>query len=406
MHLQAKVDIAPIGFGTTDFFADGLTATGGQDAKFSSLKVENVRGDFHLPSIWHLLFGDRKFEVNNVEVQRIKASFFPERAPLTFPKPAQREKVTSVRCINVRELRVAWDGGSIERLGVTGEPVERGWRVTGGGGRIEQRSFPPLDITSVRLLHKEPSLFIQEGRLRMEGGDITVTGEMTEDERLDLQFAVTGVVVTPLLPEDWRARLHGRLHGDARVRVPLREGVPRKPAVTGQAELREAILEGLPVLDKIAEFTRTDRFRRLALTQVRGSYVWENSQLRVTDLIVESDRLISVRGRFTVIDGEIDGTFDVGITPGPLQWLPGSQEKVFTTMRAGYAWTTLRIKGPYRSPGEDLTSRLVAAAQGAVVEKAAGVAGQAVGTATEAVGGAVDTVRKGASGVMNLLFGN
>jgi hypothetical protein len=248
-------------------------------------------------------------------------------------------------------------------------------------------------------VHREPSLFIQEAKLRQSGGEISVTGEVTEKEKIDLQCKVAGVNVTPLVPEDWRARLHGRVVGEARVRVPLRDGVSPAPVIDGRLELREGSLEAMPVLNKLAEFTKTDRFRRLVLNQARGEFRADESGLSVTNLVVESDRLISVKGRFKVVNDQIDGTLEVGVTPGPLQWLPGSQEKVFTVMRDGYAWTTMRIVGPVKSPREDLSSRLVAAAQGAVVEKVESVA-------TQAVGGAVDTVKKGATGVLDFLFGN
>ena len=226
-----------------------------------------------------------------------------------------------------------------------------------------------------------------------------MTGEVTEKEKVDLQFKVRGVNVTPLLPEDWRARLHGRVTGDGRLQMSLRDGPPAPPVISGHAELQQAVLETLPVLNKIADFTKTDRFRRLVLNQVSGDYRYDQNGLHVTNLVVESERLILVKGSFTVLNGEIDGTFEVGITPGPLQWLPGSQEKVFTVNHDGYVWAPMHIAGPVRSPREDLSSRLYAAAQNAVVEKVES-------TATQAVGGAVDTVKKGADTVLGLLFGN
>jgi len=398
-HLQAHVEIPPISFETTEFFCDGLTATGAQDAKFSRLKVENVRGEFRLPTVWRMIFGDRKFEVENVDVQRAEVNFSDERLPLTFPKPEKKHKLTQVRRISVRELRVGWDGGSITGLGVAGVPVEGGWQVTGGGGRATARGLPPLDIVSLRVMHKQPALFVEEAKLRQAGGEISVTGEVTEKEKIDLQCKVTGVNVTPLLPEDWRARLHGRVAGEARVQAALRDGTSAAPVITGRAELQQGALETMPVMNMLADFTKTDRFRRLTLNQARGDFRVDDRGLHVSNLVVESERLISVKGGFTVVHGQIDGTFEVGITPGPLQWLPGSQEKVFTTMRDGYAWTTMRVNGPVRTPREDLSSRLVAAAQGAVVEKVESVA-------TQAVGGAVDKMKKGAAGVLDLLFGN
>jgi len=398
-HLQAQVDIAPIRFATTEFFCDGLSGEGAQGGKFSDIKVENVRGEFRLPSVWRMLFGDKKFRVENVDVQRVEVNFFENRLGITVPQPEKGGKLTEIGRIGVRELVVGWDGGSVDGLSATGKPVEGGWQVTGEGGHAKQRGLPTMDIVSLRVVHKEPSLFLQDSKLRVEGGDITVTGEVTEKEKVDLQFKVRGVNVTQLLPEDWRARLHGRVTGDGRVQIPLADGAPVAPVVTGHAELQHGVLEALPVLNKIAEFTKTDQFRRLSLNQVRGDYRYDREGLHVSNFLVESERLIMVKGAFTVAGGQIDGTFEVGITPGPLQWLPGSQEKVFTVNRDGYAWTTMRIAGPVRSPREDLSARLYAAAENAVVEKVGS-------TATQAVSGAVDTVKKGADTVLGLLFGN
>ena len=36
-HLQAKVEISPIRFDTTEFFCDGLTGDGAHDGKFSDI---------------------------------------------------------------------------------------------------------------------------------------------------------------------------------------------------------------------------------------------------------------------------------------------------------------------------------------------------------------------------------
>jgi hypothetical protein len=398
-HLQAEVDIEPIGFDTTEFFCGGLRGQGARDAKFSDIKVENVRGEFRLPGVWRMIFGDKKFRVESVDVQRVDVNFFENRLALTVPRPEKKDKMTEIGRIAVRELRVAWQGGSVSGLGVIAKPVEGGWQLTGDGGRAKQNGLPDMDIVALRVVHKEPSLFLQDSRLHCEGGDITVTGEVTEKEKVDLQFKVAGVNVTPLLPEDWRARLHGRVNGDGRVQISLRDGPPVPPVVTGHAELAQGVLETLPVLNKIADFTKTDRFRRLVLNQVRGDYRYDQNGLSITNLVVESERLILVKGSFTVRNGEIDGTFDLGITPGPLQWLPGSQDKVFSAVRDGYAWATMHVVGPVHSPREDLTARLYAAAEAAVVQKVGD-------TATQAVGGAVDTVKKGATGVFDLLFGN
>ncbi len=398
-HLQAEVEIAPIRFDTTEFSCSGLTGQGGLNGKFSDIKVEDVHGEFRLPSVWRMLFGDKKFRVESVDVQRVAVNFFDKRLPIDLPRPRKEDKVTEIGRITVRELVFAWEGGSVNGLAATGTPVEGGWKIIGDGGRAKQYGLPDMEIAALRVVHKEPVLFVQEAKLRTEGGEITVMGEVTEKEKVDMQFKAAGVNVTPLLPEDWRARLHGRVKGDGRVQISLRDGTSSAPVVTGHAELQQAALEALPVLDKIADFTKTDRFRRLILNQVHGDFRYDPSGLHVTNLVVECDRLIVVKGAFSVVNGQIDGTFDLGITPAPLQFLPGSQDKVFSAPRDGYAWTPLHITGPYRSPREDLSVRLYAAAENAVVQKVGD-------TATQAVGTAVDTAKKGVDGVLGLLFGN
>src|SRR5207302_2348218 len=110
------------------------------------------------------------------------------------------------------------------------------------------------------------------------------------------------------------------------------------------------------------------QFRRLNLSKAQGDFTQDDSGLSVENFIAESDGLIRVEGAFTVANGLIDGNFQVGVTPSSLQWLPGSQAKVFTESRGGYVWAPMRLTGPANKPNEDLSPRLIAAAQGAVIE--------------------------------------
>jgi hypothetical protein len=78
------------------------------------------------------------------------------------------------------------------------------------------------------------------------------------------------------------------------------------------------------------------------------------------------------------------------VTPSSLQWLPGSQAKVFTESRGGYVWAPMRLSGPANKPNEDLTKRLAAAAQGAAIEAVQDAAGKAVDAGKSAVKSALD----------------
>ncbi len=60
------------------------------------------------------------------------------------------------------------------------------------------------------------------------------------------------------------------------------------------------------------------------------------------------------------------------MTAASLQWLPGSQERVFTVARDGYFWTPVRVSGPIEHPHEDLTKRLLSAAASELLQGSKG----------------------------------
>ena len=78
----------------------------------------------------------------------------------------------------------------------------------------------------------------------------------------------------------------------------------------------------------------------------------------------------------------IDGTLQVGLARSAVRWLPVVGARVFNQPeRDGYLWTTVRLSGPVNHPKEDLTPRLLAAAQQEVIDKAQQGAGAVIDTA-------------------------
>ena len=255
-------------------------------------------------------------------------------------------------------------------------------------------------------MYNEPTFYLQELVARQDGGEIVVSGEMRPQDKADMQFVVKSVNVAPFLPDDWRARLHGRLAGDVRAVFSTRDGDSAPAQISGKLRLEGGHIEALPVLAKLAEFTKTEQFRRMRLDELSGEFFTQPKGVSVSKFVLESKQLLVVRGAFTIIDDQVEGSFDVGITPGPLQWLPGSQEKVFTVNRDGYAWTTMRVTGPTSAVKEDLTSRLVAAAESAAIQKVTDTAKGVLETGVKGtVDTAVDAAKKGVGGAVDLLFG-
>lgn len=402
IKLRAKVEVAPVNFKGPQFFSDGFSATGTSEAGFSAIKVENIRGDISLPFILRVIFGERRFRIENVEVQRLSLDCYKERIEFALPPYFEKERVTDLSNLTIRDVRVGWPGGGLTGTSVNATKVEGGWKIEGHGGKLIQLGLPSLELDSARVVYNEPTLFVQEARLRQDGGEIVASGEINTDKRADLLFKFSRINVTPLLPEDWRARLHGNLAGELNFGKELgaRETLP---VVKGKVRLDNGVIETLPVLNTIANFLKTEQFRRLELSQATADVRFDEQGWQVTNLVLEAKQLLAVRGSFTLRGKVIDGTFAIGVTPGPLQWLPGAQEKVFNTMKDGYAWTTLRITGTTDKWHEDLTDRLALAAGNAVVDKVTEAAGGALDTTKKGIESAVDTIKGLTPNVLDLL---
>jgi hypothetical protein len=86
-NLRAEVSIAPIRFEGAQFSCENFRAQGAQDASFSLVNVDDVRGEVSLPSVIGVIFGNRKFRVPTLEIQRLTLEFFDrDRLNLTLPE--------------------------------------------------------------------------------------------------------------------------------------------------------------------------------------------------------------------------------------------------------------------------------------------------------------------------------
>jgi hypothetical protein len=401
-NLRAQVEIDPIRFEGTQFFVDKFNAIGTPEAGFSNLKVDSLRGDISLPSVVRMLFGERRFKITNAEVELLSLNFFDnEKKPFELPPPEERMKGPGeLEKLTIREVRVGWPAGGVTGVRVVATPVDGGWALNGDGGKVAWFA-QTVDLVNARVVVKEPIVYVQESKFRIGDGEMAVTGEVNWERQADVLGIFKEIKVLPLLPEDWRARLHGELAGELRMVLPMGT-TPGHSTVTGKLQLNKGVLEGLPVMNKIADYLKTEQFRKTDLQVAQCDLRNDEKGLRVSNFVVESKQLFAIRGGFTYANGLVDGLFDVGIAPSRLQYLPGAEARVFVAQNDGYAWAKMRVTGPPDNLKEDLSSRLVDAAVGAVTEKVEKTATEAV----ETVGSAVDSAKKVGEGVFNKLFGN
>jgi len=246
-----------------------------------------------------------------------------------------------------------------------------------------QKEALRLDVTSAAFRLAEDRLQVTEAALRWKDRAKAALHGSVKFRSGDWQTTVdaTQVPVSEFLSETWQPHLSGTLDGKIEL-TGTRGSLPQWHA---DLALKGGVLNSLPVLDKLATYTRMERFKRLVLdiatATVRpnpgGGTRWEK-------IVVQSNGLMRIEGTLTLLPGDlIEGDFMVGVTPETLRWIPGAQSVIFVEKHPsgppGLNWARVKIAGSLASPQEDLSSRLIGAAgmslildtPGAVVNKAA-----------------------------------
>jgi hypothetical protein len=393
-----RADFAPLEFDGALVYGENFRALRDDGGGFSSIDADQLRATFD----WHGLL-HHAVQIDELAIQRVNVE--PPTAggvaatPESFPGTPEAAPgahggaggwTIDLRKATISEANWHWSDdpeGGITGAALTLTPDGRdAWIIDAQGGTLKQAGLPTVDLDSSSLRWQSPTLYINSATLRDGEGRLTVTGEIESRQSVDLQVKLDNVDVKPLLTPDWKERLSGKVGGEVHVQAMLGTADPRSSlAVTGTVSLTEGQLTALPVLDQLGVFAHTERFRQMELTRATASFSSEPGRLEVRTFVAEAEGLIRVEGDYTVRNGEIDGTFQVGLTPETLQWIPGSQDSIFTVSRDGYLWTPMRLTGPATHPVDDLTPRLIAAAGTGVIK---GVQG---------------TVEKAAQGILDFI---
>lgn len=237
----------------------------------------------------------------------------------------------------------------------------RSYRVETLGGVLEL-PFPWL-----------PEIRMDRAKARWQDGRMFVhsaTGSLWSDGRLDVsgewdtaaktyafEGGVSDVKCGDIFNEDWAKRFTGGVASD--FTIDNRGG---QPVARGKLRIRNGTITALPMLDALAAYADTRRFRVLTLTEASTEWRWKNGELFFSNLVLASEGLIRLEGGVIIRGREIDGNFRLGLVPGTLAGIPGAETHVFAPGERGLLWTPLRITGTLDDPKEDLTDRLVAAA--------------------------------------------
>ena len=297
-------------------------------------------------------------------------------------------------------------------------------KINGAGGKIELPFAwaPPMKLDQMRLSYQSGVVFLTDSTFRLyENGHLTLGGECDwANSKYSLEGTLRDVLCKEVLPADWRQRLTGNLESTFTI-----QSSAGAPVIKGHLEIKQGVLTALPVLDKLAAYSQSLRFRTLMLHDAQADYVWENDRITLTNVKIGSEGLARMEGKIVFTkntvanDYLLDGDFRVGLAPGTLAQIPGAEEDVFVVGERGLMWAPMKLTGTTSDPKEDLSDRLMAAAgarmfeilpqtgmkvlkytQEAVTEHVPAV-GSIIDKSTDVVGSAAESIQKGGTTVID-----
>lgn len=261
--------------------------------------------------------------------------------------------------VKLKEGRMARVEGLSLRSPQGGSNRER--KVTVDAGRLEMPGglVPEMEIRKVEARYKEGMLFVTSAKAAVGGaGILEGTGEWNMDDRTyAFEGTVSGVPCDRLVNESWAKRLEGTVSSDFTV-----QGKGGETEARGSLVGNDVVMTALPVLDVLAAYVDTRRFRVLEFNEAKADWAWRRNETKLTGIVLSSEGLVRLEGELAIREGILDGRFRLGVVPGVLAGIPGAETDVFLPGERGLCWTELRISGTADDPKEDLSERLIAAA--------------------------------------------
>ncbi|HSP43815.1 MAG TPA: hypothetical protein VLO11_13155 [Luteolibacter sp.] len=368
---------------------DSFAATG--DGPVRELRVDGLHTEVAIGGVRRGVWDLRNSRARRLAVKLDTRGPQDAADPPREPRPTAEDSKQGgwlPRKVEVNGL--ALDEVSLEALTANGPLTARGMRleVEKSGGPDSYRAvisggtvtFPGERLPVLRLdrarIHAQPLGVFLTG---LEAGAwsaarLEADGEWDRaTKRLTLDGRVSDVKCEEILSEDWARRLNGKLSSDFVMR-----SADDRTAANGRLVLENGILTALPVLDVLAAYLDTSRFRTLVLSEAHADWRWQDGEMVFGDIVFASESQIRLEGNLVIRDRQLDGRFMLGVAPGTLSSVPGAETHVFTPGTRGMLWAPMRVTGTLDKPREDLSDRMITAAGLRLLETIPGSGGEKV----------------------------
>ncbi|MEX1116390.1 MAG: hypothetical protein WEB53_14155 [Akkermansiaceae bacterium] len=352
---------------------DSFEAKGG--GPVTRLRADGLHTEVGFGGITRGVWEIRQSNLRRLEVSvdaTKKADF--ENPPVTrkssTPKPDKSRWLPSeaeLQGLEVQEVvvKAILDQGlavaSGMRVRVEPAGAKNAYRGTVEGGTISLplKIVPEIRLDRLRLRYQDGQVFLTDSTiLAWENGRIEATGEWDMKSRqYTLEGGASGLECNDIFSDDWAKRFTGDVSSSF-----ILDNTPGFPKARGSLKIQGGVLTALPMLDALAAYADTRRFRVLNLNDAHTDWRWQAGELALTNLVLSSEGLVRLEGGITIRGRALDGIFRLGLAPGTLASIPGAETDVFIAGERGLLWAPVRITGTLDDPKEDLTDRLIAAA--------------------------------------------
>jgi hypothetical protein len=364
----------------SEFRWDGLAvetekfeATG--EGMIAAIKAENIGTEVGFGGL-----GRGVWEVKSTRISRIEVGLdFTKKSEPSPTLPEKIEKAVEKKQPGWVPSEIELDSLQIGEVAVKAKTFEgtvasRGMKVlvkpsqgkgayeaeiTGGTIDPAKDWLPVIRLDRIVGTYRDGSAFITKADLEAWGeGRIHGFGEWSsETGTYSFEGGVEGVKCDEILSENWARRMTGDVSSTFAV-----NNIRGSMVMDGELTIRNGTLTALPMLEALAAYADTRRFRVLQLSEAHTKWRYSDGEFLFTDLVMGSEGLIRIEGNISIKGEAIDGRFNLGLVPGTLSRIPGAETDVFKPGEHGLLWAPLHLTGTLDDPKEDLTNRLIDAA--------------------------------------------
>jgi len=432
--LEADCRIESISWQGSSAYAGTFEATGRESAAFRRLTLSDLRADLDTSAFW-----DRTWRVNQVKIAQVTADFSESGQPSGAEPPAKSDPPAApaapgwlqhwlptravIGPVNVDRFdfvkAASADVPAMDGRGFTLELKPNlkppSMEVTGRSGEIRVGGTSrPLKLSRLHGTVRPDSAALDQVEGTLEDASLnaegTVSFHVPGDLRLKLRL--NGASLERWLPEDWLKKCSGMASTTATLQGDWRQ--PQTLRAEGDFQIRDALLQALPMLDIIAKKTQNASFLRMQIKEATGQFERRKADdWQVRRLRADAPGLLRLKGKVDVgPGGALQGALLLGIVPGTLRYLAGAEQTVFVSADrfsaqpgqggalsgddTGLLWCAFTLTGTLEAPVEDLSDRLALAWFNATVEQVENLSMEAAATAARTGVNAANTVLEAA----------